>query len=83
MKLLKKAPIAALPALKQIYKFNDKLEVTTKAHFFDGRMTQFTTETNLFIVAKVNTKTLHVVDNKGDTRVMNPNERNTAVHIVR
>lgn len=82
MKLLKKAPIAVLPTLKEIYKFNDKLEVTTKGYFFDGRVTEFTTETNLYIVQKVNIKTLHVVDNKGDTYVMNPNETGTTVRIV-
>ena len=76
MKLLKKA---ALPALKEIYKFNDKLEVTTE--IYDGRG-QFDKITNLFIVAKVNIKTLHVVDNKGDTYVMNPNETGTTVRIV-
>lgn len=80
MKLLKKAPIAALPTLKETYKFNDKLEVTTE--IYDGRG-QFDKITNLYIVQKVNIKTLHVVDNKGDTYVMNPNERNTYVHIVR
>jgi hypothetical protein len=77
MKLLKKA---LLPTLKETYKFNDKLEVTTE--IYDGRG-QFDKITNLFIVAKVNTKTLHVVDNKGDTYVMNPNERFTTVRIVR
>jgi hypothetical protein len=84
MKLLKKAPIAVLPTLKEIYKFNDKLEVTTKGYFFDRRAPwEFTTETNLYIVQKVNIKTLHVVDNKGDIYVMNPDERNTTVRIVR
>lgn len=80
MKLLKKAPIAAFPTLKETYKFNDKLEVTTE--IYDGRG-QFDKITNLYIVQKVNIKTLHVIDNKGDTYVMNPNERNTYVHIVR
>ena len=80
MKLLKKAPIAAFPTLKETYKFNDKLEVTTE--IYDGRG-QFDKITNLYIVQKVNIKTLHIVDNKGDTYVMNPNERNTYVHIVR
>ena len=80
MKLLKKAPIAALPALKETYKFNDKIYVTTESH--DGRG-HYDKITNLFIVAKVNIKTLHVVDNKGDTYVMNPNERFTTVRIVR
>ena len=80
MKLLKKAPIAVLPPLKEIYKFNDKLEVTTE--IYDGRG-QFDKITNLFIVAKVNIKTLHVVDSKGDTYVMNPNDRFTTVRIVR
>ena len=79
MKLLKKAPITVLPTLKETYKFNDKLEVTTE--FFRGREGSHKI-TNLFIVAKVNVKTLHVVDNKGDTYVMNPSEPNTTVRIV-
>lgn len=80
MKLLKKAPIAILPTLKETYKFNDKLEVTTE--FFRGRDGSHKI-TNLFIVDSVNDATLHVVDNKGDTYVMNPNEPNTTVRIVR
>lgn len=78
MKLLKKAPIAILPTLKETYKFNDKLEVTTE--HFDGRG-GYDKITNLFIVSKVNNKTLHVVDSKGDTYVMNPNETGTTVRI--
>jgi hypothetical protein len=80
MKLLKKAPITVLPTLKEIYKFNDKLEVTTE--FFRGRDGSHKI-TNLFTVVKVNVETLHVIDNKGDTYVMNPNEPNTTVRIVR
>ena len=79
MKLLKKAPAAIIPTLKETYKFNDKLEVTNE--YFDGRG-GYDKITNLFIVSKVNNKTLHVVDNKGDTYVMNPNETGTTVRIV-
>ena len=78
MKLLKKAPVIIAPTLKKIYKFNDKLEVTNE--YFDGR--DGYKITNLFIVSKVNNKTLHVVDNKGDTYVMNPNETGTTVRII-
>jgi len=78
MKLLKKALV---PTLKDTYKFNDKLEVTTE--HFDGLVGRYYKITNLFIVSKVNHKTLHVVDNKGDTYVMNPTENGTAVRIVR
>jgi len=75
---MRKAPITITSTLKQIYKFNDKLEVTTEWFDNSGNCNSVT---NLFIVSKVNNKTLHVVDNKGNTHVMNPNEAGTTVHI--
>jgi len=79
MKLLKKAAAPPTQKLKDIYKFNDKIEVISE--HFDGR--GYDNITNLYIVSKVNIKTLHVVDSKGNTYAMNPDKFGTTVRIVK
>lgn len=73
MKLLKKC---AMPALKDNFKTGDKIYVTTE--HFDGRG-GYDKITNLYIIQKVNRVTLHVLNERGDTFVMNPNENGTQI----
>lgn len=73
MKLLKKA---TLPTLKENFKVGDKIYVTTS--HFDGRG-GYDKICNLYLIQKVNIKTLHVVNEAGDVYVMNPHEYGTKI----
>lgn len=73
MKLLKKA---TLPTLKENFKVGDKIYVTTE--HFDGRG-GFDKICNLYLIQKVNIKTLHVVNERGDVFVMDPHEHGTKI----
>ena len=65
-----------MPALKDNFKAGDKIYVTTS--HFDGRG-GYDKITNLYIIQKVNHVTLHVLNQDGDTYVMNPNENGTQI----
>ena len=66
MKLLTKT---TLPALKDNFKFNDKIYVTSNEKDADGFAF---VDTKLYMVSKVNIKTLTVIDQWGDTHLFNP-----------
>lgn len=73
MKLLKKA---TLPALKENFKVGDKIYVTTE--HFDGRG-GYDKICNLYLVKKVNTKTLHVLNEAGDVYAVDPHKHGTKI----